>query len=236
MTTVCIHQPDFAPWLGFFERLLHTDVFVILDDVQYLRRGWHHRDQIKTAQGVQWITVPVIKKGRYDQLINQTEVDDSQGWRPKHLRTLESAYKRAPHFQSLFDRLSADYAAGDRMLGDFNIRIIRTMMSVFGIEVPVVLSSSLGVTSSSTARLVDIVRRVGGTTYLSGLGAKAYLDVGMFADNGLDLLWQRFEHPVYSQLHGEFAKGLSGLDCLFNCGAGAATVLTSGSRKPERDA
>ena len=84
MKTVCIHQPDFLPWLGFFDRLTQSDVFVVLDNVQFLRRGWHHRDKIKASNGEMWLTVPVKKSGRYEQLINQTEIENSTHWQDQH--------------------------------------------------------------------------------------------------------------------------------------------------------
>jgi hypothetical protein len=226
-TTVCIHQPDFAPWLGFFERLLHTDVFVILDDVQFVRRGWHHRDRIKTPQGVQWLTLPVIKKGHYDQLIRDTQLDVDSGFTDKHLRTLEMAYGKRPGFDTVFPVVEEIYRRQPRLMIDLNLPLLEAMMAAFGLEKRMVMASSLNIASSSTERLVDIVRAVGGTDYLSGTGARAYLDEQLFAAAGIGVQWQRFDHPTYPQPWGDFEPGLSGLDCLFNCGRDAAAVLRS---------
>ena len=97
---IVIHQPDFIPWIGFFDRLIKSDIFVVLDNVQYIRQGWHHRDKIKTASGSMWLTVPVKKKGRYEQLINEVEIDYSQNWQSKHLKTIHHNYGHAKYFST----------------------------------------------------------------------------------------------------------------------------------------
>lgn len=225
MTVVCIHQPDFAPWLGFFDRLMACDLFVVLDNVQFVRRGWHHRDRIKTAQGAQWLTVPVRKKGRFDQSIAETEIDDGQEWRSRHLRTLESAYGRAPGFARWFPPVRAVYEAGHVRLMDLNMALIGVMTDAFAIEAKTVTASSLVASGTSNELLINILKAVGGDVYLSGTGARAYLDEGLFAAQGIRVVWQSFAHPVYPQPHGPFIPELSGLDCIFNCGADAARVL-----------
>ena len=106
---ITIHQPDFIPWLGFFHRWAVSDLYIVLDDVQFLRRGWHHRDRIKTASGECWLTIPVRKKGRYLQQIRQVELDNDQIWRQKHLRTIEVAYKKAPNFDHCYVALKEIY-------------------------------------------------------------------------------------------------------------------------------
>ena len=225
MITVCIHQPDFIPWIGFFDRLIRSDILVILDNVQFLRRGWHHRDKIKTAHGPMWLTVPVKKKGRYTQLINQVEIDDSHNWREEHLRSLQTWYGRAPYFSKYFPRLEKIYGMNHRLLVDLNVALLEFLAEAFDIRIRRELASSLDVTGRSTDLLVELVRAVGGDTYLSGLGAKAYLDESKFARAGICVMWQEFEHPVYPQLFGEFIFGLSGLDFLFNCGVECAVIL-----------
>ena len=226
MTTVCIHQPDFAPWLGFFERLTHCDLYVVLDNVQFLRRGWHHRDKIKTAAGVQWLTVPTRNKGRHSQLIADTAIDDGQDWRRRHLRTLEVAYARAPHLAAGLDLIRPCYEAGHALLPDFTEVLIRRLLTAFGIEVEIVRASTLGVTGGNNELLIAILEAVGGDVYLSGLGARAYLDEAAFAARGIRVVWQDFAHPIYPQRHGPFVPGLSSLDALFNCGPGLPALLT----------
>ena len=215
---VVIHQPDFIPWIGFFDRLIKSDIFVVLDNVQYIRRGWHHRDKIKTVSGSTWLTVPVKKKGRYEQLINEVEIDYSQNWIRKHLNTLHHNYGQAKYFSSIFPKIEAVYSKNHQLLIDFNIALIKLINDFFNIQVEMVLSSSLVCTGSRTDLLINIVKKAGGESYLSGIGSKSYLLEDRFVDEKIDLLWQDFKHPIYTQLQGDFIPELSVLDFLFNCG------------------
>ena len=213
---VNIHQPDFIPWLGFFDRLAASDVYVVLDDVQLLRKGWHNRDRIKTRGGAMWLTVPVKKKGKYHQTIGETGIDSGRDWRGKHLAALRANYAKAPNFDAVFPRLEAIYAKGHERLLDLNMDLLGYCMEALGIKVRTVMASDFGVTTTGTARLVELVRDVGGDVYLSGTGAEAYLEEALFKDAGIRVAWQRFDHPVYPQLHGDFEPGLSAIDYLMN--------------------
>ncbi|NOZ28633.1 MAG: WbqC family protein [Chloroflexi bacterium] len=225
MTTVCIHQPDFAPWIGFFDRLIQSDIFVVLDNVQFLRRGWHNRDKIKTAHGTMWLTVPVKKKGRYGQLIREAEIDNTRRWREEHLKSLQTWYGGAPHFDAYFPGVREIYLRNHRLLIDLNMDLLAFLMAAFDIQVEIRKASSLPVTGKRTDLLVEIVKAVGGDVYLSGLGARAYLEEEKFARAGIRVVWQEFEHPVYPQLYGEFIPNLSSLDFLFNCGEQCRAIL-----------
>ena len=218
MTIVCIHQPDFAPWLGFFDRLAKCDTYVVLDTVQFLRRGWHHRDLIKTPQGAQWITVPVHKKGRYHQAIRDVEIDYSSDWRDQHLKTLLANYKRAPHFSVIFPLIEDIYKKKYPLLIDLNMSIIHLVMDLFDIQTKIVLASDLNAAGAKTDFLVNAVSALGGTGYLTGEGSRDYLQEDAFESIGIQVNWQQFEHPMYQQLFDSFISRLSVFDYLFNCG------------------
>ncbi|MGE5340713.1 MAG: WbqC family protein [Candidatus Omnitrophota bacterium] len=211
---VTIHQPDFLPWLGFFSRWEMSDLLIILDDVQFLRRGWHHRDRIKTSAGVRWLTVPVKTKGRYDQKINEVRVSDDPEWRDRHLETIKHAYGKAPNFNAVFETLSDIYSRKQEYLMDVNLALLTFGAQMLHITVPFQLASTFRIHSTKSQRLVDLVKCVGGDTYLTGQGSRAYLDDSLFEDNGIAVRWQTFEHPVYPQLHGDFEPNLSVLDYL----------------------
>lgn len=211
---ITIHQPDFLPWLGFFDRWKKSDLYIILDDVQFLRRGWHHRDRIKTSQGPMWLTVPVQKKGNYNQLIRDVKIDNTIPWRDKHLRTLEMHYGKAPNFHYCFKSLQEIYAHEHISLIDLNMDLLRFLGAAFTIGTPVVFSSDYATPTNSSQKLVDLVKRAGGSYYLTGLGAKEYLDEGLFEQEQIKVIWQKFQHPVYPQLHGDFVPMLSSIDYL----------------------
>lgn len=234
MTIVTIHQPDFMPWLGFYNRLAESDVFIVLDDAQFLRRGWMHRNRIKTAQGVQWLTVPVKKKGRYQEAVNAVEISDASDWADGHLRTLETNYRPAPHFDCYFPDLEKLFSAPHDKLVDLNLSIHERVMEFLGLEVKTLKASEMNIEGGGTRRLVDLVQTAGGTAYLSGLGAMDYLEEELFRDAGLDLIWQDFPLTVYPQQFPDlgFAENLTAMDCLFNCGDDAVGFLRPGGDAP----
>jgi len=213
---VTIHQPDFLPWQGFFERWRNSGVYIVLDDVQFIRRGWHNRDKIKTKDGVRWFTVPVVQKGKYDQLIKDVLIDESTDWRSEHLRTLECNYRKAPGFQRCFNRLRAVYDRHHRLLIELNMDLLRFAAEELGITTPVVFASQKQVTTKSTQRLVDLVKSVQGTAYLVGQGSKEYLDESLFLQEHIRVVWQEFSPVKYEQLYGTFEPGLSVIDFLMN--------------------
>ncbi|CAK8719184.1 WbqC-like protein family protein [Candidatus Electrothrix gigas] len=225
--TVVIHQPDFVPYIGFFHRLVKADLFVALDHVQFVNgtsQAWTHRDKIKTHQGEKWLTISVKKASR-DTPINRIELSKNVDWRTANLRQLEDAYRTAPYFKEIFPRLTLLYQQQEHYLAQFNLNVLTWLFEIFNLSIPVVLSSDLNVTGSKNTLLVNILKKVDAGCYLSGIGAKAYYDPAPFADADIEVLWQKFEHPVYQQQHGEFIPFLSCLDLLFNCGINQSRKL-----------
>lgn len=211
---VTIHQPDFIPWLGFFDRWHKSDLYIALDDVQFLRRGWHHRDRIKTVSGPAWLTVPVCKKGRYNQLIRDVTIDDSKRWRDIHLKTIEFNYKKAPNFDRCFNEVSKIYNKRHRYLIDLNIDLLRFVAAELDINTPIVFASSFKVKAKGSERLVALTKSAHGTTYLTGMGSKDYLDESLFSKESIEVIWHEYEQPIYNQLSGTFIPKLSAIDYL----------------------
>lgn len=227
MKRVCIHQPDFLPYLGFFHRLLFTDIFIILDDVQFLRRGWHHRDKIKTSHGEKWLTLS-IKKGDYYQKINQVILsEDRDMWIANHLNLLKVNYKKATYFDDYFPQIRDIYLSDFNRLIDINMTFLYFFFKLFDLKGNIIFSSELNVEGHNNLKLINLVKAAGSRHYLSGIGAKYYMDEEMFANEGITIEWQKFYHPVYPQLHGEFIPNLSCIDLLFNCGPNSKDVLWS---------
>lgn len=223
MRTVCIHQPDFAPYLGFFHRLLHADHFILLDDAQYIKGGWQNRDQIKGRNGPVWLTLPIIK--RFPQAINTVMLPSGQQWVEDNLNLLRECYARAPYFEEVFTRIEAIYRGGHERMIDLNVTMLDLAFEYLEIAIPIAYASRYALSSRSTQRLVDLVQLQGGTNYLTGTGSRDYLDEDLFVQAGITVEWQRFKHPTYPQLHGEFVPMLSCLDLLFNCGPASAAIL-----------
>jgi hypothetical protein len=218
--TAVIHQPDFLPYLGFFDRLLRSDIFVFLDSAQYVdstSRSWTHRDKIKTAKGAQWISLSV-KSAPRDTPIYKIELSERADWRTNHINLLRENYRRSPYFAEIFPEIEQLYANPCTKLSDFNRASIELLMRLFDIEIETVTATSLSPQGKSNELLVDILKKIGADRYLSGPGARAYFRPEPFAAAGIEVLWQDFQHPVYSQLHGDFVPYLSSIDLLLNCG------------------
>lgn len=217
--TVVIHQPDFLPYLGFFHRLILADLYVVLDNVQFVNssRSWHNRDKIKTPHGEKWLTVSV-KKAPRDTAINAILLSDTVDWRKKNLSLITQHYKKAPFFQEIFPYLKELYGVQSQTLVDFNMQSIRILLDLFGTTIKMKLASELDPVGKSNELLIDILKKVDASQYLSGLGARDYYDPEPFEKAGIKVAFQEFTHPVYPQMYGEFIPYLSAVDLLFNCG------------------
>ena len=229
---VAIHQPHYLPWLGYFAKWAAADRFIFLDTVQYEKNGWQNRNRIKTAGGPRWLTVPV--HAHLGTPIRDVTIDTTQQWRERHHRVIEQAYAKAPHLERYRDALVAFYGQDWDRLAPLAVASSRWLAEALGVVTPVVLASELGVeeggpADDATARLVAFCRAVGADTYLAGQDGARYMDTGRFAAAGITVQAQRYEHPVYAQLNGEFAPFLSALDLLLMHGDEALPILCGGS-------
>ncbi len=219
MKKVAILQSNYIPWKGYFDMIAAVDEFILYDDMQYTRRDWRNRNQIKTPQGVQWLTVPVLVKGKYHQKICETEIDGTD-WAAAHWKSLAQNYRRAPHFAEIASWLEPLYIRESfTQLSNLNRRFIEAICSYLGIKTTITYSSDYNLREGKTERLADLCVQAGGTEYISGPVAKDYVDEKVFANLGLKLTWFEYAgYPEYPQLWGDFTHGVTILDLLFNCG------------------
>lgn len=219
------HQPNFIPWIGYFHKMAQADRFVLADDVQYTTHGFINRNYIKTRQGKKWLTVPVITKGKGLQKINEVRIDTDQNWEQKHWSTLELSYKYAPYFEYYSDYFQQLYRKKWEFLVDLNIELIEFVRTQLKISCPIQLSSELDLVSGATERIVDMGKKTGCKTYLSGASGKKYLDEIQFKKAGIELIYDDFQHPHYRQQFEGFIPNLSVIDLLFNEGVNAARLM-----------
>lgn len=228
MKRLAIVQSNYIPWKGYFDLIGLADEFLIYDEVQFTKRDWRNRNQIKTAQGPRWLTIPVVSKGRYLQSIAETEI--AEPWAVEHWRAITHAYARAPHFAALGPRMGALYervAAVDR-LSAVNLAFMTEICAILGIETPIRPSSDYASAGAKTDRLVSLCRAAGATHYLSGPSARAYIEPEKFTAAGIVLEYMDYSgYPVYPQLFGEFIHGVTILDLLFNTGPDARRFMKS---------
>jgi hypothetical protein len=224
VTVVAIHQPQYLPWLGYFDKLDRCDVFCLLDTVQYKKNEFQNRNRIKTADGWQWLTVPVTYS--FPQRIEEVGVNQTVDWQRKHLQALKTNYSKAPFFNTYYATFEEFYQQSYEMVVEVNLASIELLMGFLGLERELVLASSLQLeTEDSTLRLVKICQSLGGDFYLSGRDGAKYMDVDLFASNQIDILYQDFKHPQYPQCYGPFEPNMSVVDLLFNCGPESLTTI-----------
>jgi len=229
-----ISQPTYLPWLGYFDLIDQVDTFVFLDTVQFEKRSWQQRNRIKLPTGLSFLTVPVAVKGNFKQTIAEAEIAAPDFW-ATHLRSIATNYRRAPFFEQYFSELSNVFGtiSGLRSIADLNIQLIDWFCKVFGIETKICRSSEMKQFGRRSELLVNLCRFLGADYYLSPLGSSVYLceDLRIFADAGIEVGFQNYEHPEYRQLFPPFVPYASALDLLFNEGPDAMMIIRSGRRR-----
>lgn len=228
---VAIHQPNFFPWLGFFDKLRTADVFILMDNVQYPKKGgsWTNRVRLLVSGRPSWVTMPVKRDYHGYRTIAEIEVDDSVPWRKKLIATLKANYSKASFFAQTMAFLEPLIFFPSSSVSDFNINAITAIASAAGWKDKLILGSSLNAQGSATELLISMTKAVEGTAYLCGGGAGGYQIDGLFDEAGLELIFQEFLHPSYSQCSaGDFVAGLSIVDALMNVGFDAWPALFGG--------
>jgi hypothetical protein len=214
---VGIHQPEHLPWIGFFNKMHKSDVFVLLDNVQFRKNYFQNRNMIKTPQGGLWLSVPILRKGS-GQLIKDVNIDNSKSWAMKYWKTVQQNYRKAPHFEDYESDFGKIFERMWQKIGELNIALIKLMMHFIGMKKELVIASEIGAEGKSTDLLVDICEKLNATSYLSGKFGKGYLDEKKFEEKNIRVEYQHFVHPTYPQLWGSFLPNMSAADLLFNCG------------------
>lgn len=225
---VAIVQPLYIPWKGHFDLINMADEFILLEDVQYRKRYWFNRNQIKSPQGLVWLTIPVKVKGRFSQIIRETEISDLK-WNQKHWETIRRNYNKAPYFNDYADLFQDLYlGCEERFLHRINQRFLKAICQLLEIKANIRSSIEEDLCPGKTERLVDLCQRAGADVYLSGPTAKSYLDTKLFVQAGIELQFISYsDYPEYPQLYPPFIHEVSILDLLFNTGSEARKYMKS---------
>lgn len=230
---VACHQPNFLPWLGYFAKIARSDVFFLLDDVQFTqganRHNWTSRVRIVTANGPMWLSLPVRRSGEGRQLILDLKTDDQSRWLPKMAKTLDESYRNAPHSGECLRPIVEILLRCQGSVCETNIALIHSICQMLGLSTTVIRSSEQPVEGTATERLVNLTRSVNGTVYLSGDGADDYQLVDEFNSAGIRLKKLGYRAQPYPHLRGlEFTPGLSIVDALCNVGIERTKELLRG--------
>jgi WbqC-like protein family len=232
VTVVAVHQPTFLPWLGWWDKLIRADVFVLLDDVQYPKKGgsWMNRVRILSDGAPRWVTVPVDRAYHGVRSVREMRIDDTEPWRDRVEATIRQAYRAASHVDVVLPVIHDALRAPTERIATLDESAIRMLAGRLELDTSkLVHQSELGVVGTGTDLLVQICRAAGGDAYLSGDGADGYLEEQPFAEAGVELRYQGFLPPVYPQPGvTRHVAGLSLVDAAMNCGwAGTRALLVS---------
>lgn len=227
------HQPSYLPWLGLFHKIALADRFVLFDQVQYVPKDWISRNQIKTAGGPVWLTVPVLTTGHREKTIAEMEIHNEQPWGKKHWRSISLAYSKAPHFKDYADFFADLYSREWKLIADLDLYMLQGLCGMLGIRTPIERAGAHRFEGAKSALVVDMCVKLGATDYIFGGEGKNYAERELFAAAKVRPHFQEYKHPVYRQLHGTFLPFMSVLDLLFNEGPRSLDILMSGNADRE---
>lgn len=228
---MAIVQSNYIPWKGYFDLINSVDEFILYDEVQYTRRDWRNRNRIKTRDGVKWLTVPVVVKGRYHQSIRETRISDPD-WSRRHWETLRHSYSRAPWFDSYADLLSDLYERCTfEFLSEANRFFIEAVCGLLGIKTRLSWAADYHLVPHRTERLVELCRQAGASHYLSGPSARVYLDERLFAEAAISVSYMEYAgYPEYPQVYPPFDHAVSIIDLIFSAGPDARRYMKTFGR------
>jgi hypothetical protein len=225
---VAIHQPEYLPWLGFFKKMMNVELFVFLDDVQFSKKGWQNRNRIRINDGTTLLSIPVHTHS-YPK-INEVTIDNEKNWSIRHKKSILYNYARAPYFDEIKDFVEYIFEKKFQYLVDLNTEIIKFIMNELEIKSKIVFSSELEISKKGSDRVLDICKAVGADHYITGtFWAESNLRVEEFKKSNIDVEFQKFQHPIYKQIHGEFIPEMSIIDLLFNKGRKEAKKILQNS-------
>jgi WbqC-like protein family len=228
---VAAHQPHFLPWLGYLYKVACADLFVVMDDLQFESQNYQNRNRVKVNNGTTWLTVPLVRGPQSERICDKRVADvtnPKDDWRRRAVLTLSTHYGKAECFRDYAPEIEAALSRAYTSLLELDLHMLRLSMDWLGITTPVVLASTLSLEGQKTARIVQMCQRVGAATYLSGSGgSKGYLEMDRFGAAGIEVRFQEFDHPLYTQRYPDlgFIKNLAALDLLLNCGAASRGIL-----------
>jgi hypothetical protein len=225
---IAIIQSNYIPWKGYFDIINMVDEFILLDDVQYTRRDWRNRNMIKTATGLQWLSIPVNVKDQYLARINEVTIADKQ-WPEKHWASIKQNYSKASHFKTYKDFFEELYLqTQEEYLSQVNYRFITAINHILGISTKISFSTDYGAPEGKNERLIELCKRAGATQYMSGPAAKDYLEEELFSQQQIQVTWMDYSgYPTYHQLYPPFEHGVTILDLIFNVGPAARDFMKS---------
>jgi hypothetical protein len=227
-----IMQPSYLPWMGYFDLLLQADLFLVYDNVQFDKDGWRNRNRIKTANGLQWLTVPVLTKGQNKPTNKDVRINNLEFWAKKQLKSIELSYKKAPHFAEVYPMIESVLTQEWNFLIDLNMAFIRKFCEYLNIPAKIAFASDLklDLPEGKNEKLISICKHLKADEFYEPAGGQGYIDPAQFESQGIRLTFQNYHPAEYPQLHGPFVSHLSVIDLFFNCGRDSLKLIKAPSQ------
>ena len=218
-----IHQPEFMPWLGFFDKINLSDTVVLLDNVQYRHKYFQNRNKIKGVNGEVWINVPIIRNGKTRNigLIKDIQINNNENWSQKILKSIEFNYKKSKDFNIYYPIINDIFNKEWKLLVDLNVHIIKEFSNILNINTKIIRSSELDIEGNGEKLILDICKKFSPQQYISGptgIAGRGKEYEPNFNKEKIEVIYHDFKHPIYEQLHGPFVPHMSFIDKLFNNG------------------
>ena len=210
------HQPAYLPWIGYFEKIAHSDIFIYLDTVQFEKNSFINRNVIKTPQGSSWLTIPIKVKNHIKNSLIMTKIDEQKPWRKKHIKSIEMNYKKAKRFQECYLKIERVINYMDSNLSEYCFNHLKFWINELEINTKIFRASDLPINSNKSNLVLDLCQYFGSDVYLSGILGKNYLIEEDFIKHGIKIQYQQHMQKIYPQLWGEYIPNLSILDCWMN--------------------
>ena len=223
------HQPVYLPWIGLFHKIALADEFVFFDQVQYVPKDYISRNEIKSNNGKTLLSVPVKSKGYLDKSIAEIEIDNSNRWNEKHWKSISINYKKAAYFHLYADFFEYLYKREWQLLADLNYHSLIWFLNTLGIKTKISKAGEFNFEGTKSDLVLDMCLKMKASVYIFGSQGKNYANEGKFHENGINLVFQNYIHPKYTQQHGEFVPNLSIIDLLFNEGPNSLEIIMSGN-------
>ncbi len=225
---ISINQPAYLPWLGYFNRIVKSDLHIVLDHVQFEKNSFTNRNKILLNQNPTWLTIPVLTKGKSDNLrINALNIDPKINWRRKHWLSIEQAYSKSPHWSEFGEELSKMYFSTSEILNDILRQSLKFFIQYLEVTTPIEFSSDYNFKQTKSELVLEICNKFKATKYISGPFGRDYLELDKFKEANIEVIFDGYVHPVYPQHSNQFIPYLSCLDLIANCGKRSLEVLTN---------
>jgi len=218
------HQPVYLPWLGLFHKIFMAEEFCLFDIAQYQKRDYNNRNQIKTQDGIQWLSVPVESKNHFEKKICDIKIVNN-GWDRKHCKSIYFAYKKSKYLDLYFGSLEGIIIKKHKFLTDLNLELLKFFLNCLELETSIKKASDYNFEGSKSELVLDMCLKLGAKKYIFGSQGRNYANEKSFHENNIEVAFQEYKHPKYNQLYGEFVSNLSIIDLLFNEGPQSKNIF-----------